>query len=211
MLCLIQTIMKFITTWDDGRLDDKKLLPLLRKYKIPAIFYIPTITELSDDEIKDIAKDFEIGGHTVSHFPDYKFIPSPVIESEIGDNRKWLQELTGQEVNSFCYPRGKYDERVIEAVKGAGFHEARTTDVFNIKEPKDIFRIATSVHVHPWRKEYAGRPWNEIALELYQKAKADNGYFHLWGHSWEIDKYKQWDELESLFQTINYGQLKWTR
>jgi len=32
------------------------------------------------------------------------------------------------------------------------------------------------------------------------KNTAIGGVFHIWGHSWEIEKYKMWDELELFFK-----------
>ena len=43
--------MKFQTSWDDGSIFDFKIYDLLKKYKLPGIFYIPTFNELSESEI----------------------------------------------------------------------------------------------------------------------------------------------------------------
>ena len=57
----------FITSWDDGRYQDFRLAELLKKYEIPAIFYIPVNCEIDKDGILKLAKDFEIGSHTLTH------------------------------------------------------------------------------------------------------------------------------------------------
>ncbi len=197
--------MKFITSWDDGHVDDLHLARILKKYGVDAIFYIPSTTLLSVDEIRSIAKNFEIGGHTVNHPSDLKMVEQLTREREIKNNRKWLQEITGQEVKSFCYPRGRYNQEVIDAVKDAGFTEARTTQVMNIVEPDELekYQIKTSVHVYPTRKEYKGRPWFEVAEELYNQAEKNNGYFHMWGHSWELGKFGLWGELDTFLKFVS--------
>jgi len=192
----------FITSWDDGRKQDLELAAMLLNLKIPAIFYIPTCTELSDQRIIDLARHFEIGGHTKTHPQDLKLLDDAALLEEIGSNAEWLRGLTGQRVTSFCYPRGRYNDNVIEVVKAYGFENARTTVVLNTEIPIDSFRIKTTIHVHPSRVEYGGRKWFELANELWEWVKNEGGYFHLWGHSWEIEKYQLWDELESFLRRV---------
>lgn len=52
--------------------------------------------------------------------------------------------------------------------------------------------------------------WNRMAtnqMERLQRQadfkKPGFNYFHLWGHSWEIEKYNLWNELEEFFNKIN--------
>lgn len=59
------------TSWDDGHPLDLKLAELLSEYDIPASFYIPIYNTkekcLNDQQIKEIAQGFDIGGHTYHH------------------------------------------------------------------------------------------------------------------------------------------------
>lgn len=192
------------TSWDDGGKEDIRLAELLKKYNIPAIFYIPTICKLNYHEILKLHKDgFKVGGHTQTHPDDLKRLSDEDQYFEIYENKIYLEELIGKEVNSFCYPSGRYNEKTIEQLKRAGYKSARTTIVGNIKEPDDLFRIKTSVHVYPHRKEYNGMKWYEYAKKLFDKArKQKNSFFHIFGHSWEISKFKIFNELENFFKHI---------
>ncbi|WGI17643.1 polysaccharide deacetylase family protein [Methanonatronarchaeum sp. AMET-Sl] len=64
---------KFVvtTSWDGGHPLDLKLAKLLTKYDIPRTFYIPIDNierkNMDSKQIKDISKEFEIGGHTYHH------------------------------------------------------------------------------------------------------------------------------------------------
>ena len=113
-----------------------------------------------------------------------------------------LSSIGDVEVTSFCYPSGNYNEITIECLKKAGFLNARTTRVLSTDKPKEPFRTTTTVHVYPKRKEYKEETWLEVAKKLYKEAKDKKGYYHLWGHSWEIEKYSLWEELEDLFKHI---------
>jgi len=190
--------LKFFSSWDDGGKFDGKLADLLLYYGLPGTFFIPSQCNLELEQILEIAKNFEIGGHTVSHFQNLKLLDDDFLKAEILDNKIWLEEILGKKVTQFCYPRGRFDDRIIQAVKDSGFVGARTTLVGRFKFD-DPFKIGTSVHVFQ-RQEYGEKSWVEFAKEMAAKAAgSDYNYFHLWGHSAEIDKFKQWTNLENFF------------
>jgi len=194
--------MVFETSWDDGTSQDVRLAILLAKYGLPAVFYIPIDRSLDWGAVKGIAEHFEIGCHTVSHPPDLKRLSDEEQRFEIIESKKMLESALGKSVKKFCYPRGRYDDRSVALVKEAGYEEARTTLVL-YTDVEDNFRKHTTIHVYPNREEYNHRPWLALAKEYLTKAKDEDSYFHIWGHSAEIDKYGLWQELEEFF---NYAR-----
>jgi peptidoglycan/xylan/chitin deacetylase (PgdA/CDA1 family) len=208
----IKPILRFISSWDDGRADDVRLAALLLKYNLPGIFFIPDCAELSDEQIVQLAEHFEIGGHTVSHPQDLKLLKFDELRHEIEDNRFNLRDLTGQQVYGFCYPRGRYDDKVIAAVKLAGYQWARGTVILNNKD-YGPYRINGTIHAGCPRPEYGEVSWYDRALFEAGHAARTGSVFHVWGHSWEVSKYREWDNLENLFKyltdhfTIQYENL----
>lgn len=195
--------MEILTSWDDGCEEDFKIAELLRQYDLPAIFFIPSCTLLTESDIQALGEDFLIGGHTVSHPPDMKLLDVETAFMEASVNRTWLQEVTGQEVEWFCYPKGKHNETTIEQIKKAGFKFARTTNVGITKRSDNPYRIDTTVHVLRHRKEVIPKDWLVNAKEQFTIAKKDgDSVYHLWGHGWEVERYQLWDELEQLFKFI---------
>jgi peptidoglycan-N-acetylglucosamine deacetylase len=194
-------------SFDDGPEQDMRTAELLEKYGFTGTFFIPNKCGLTDDEIRRLASKHTIGGHTVTHPMDLKLLTDEELDYEIGDNRLWLQELTGQEIKDFCYPRGRYDDRVIEAVKRARYETARTTLIgWHFKIPPESYRRHTTVHTYN-RKEYEGESWQDYARYMLKKslyaAKKDIGYYHLWGHSHlEFERNDQWDDFEKLLAEI---------
>lgn len=184
---------------------------------------------LGKPAIRELALTQEIGAHTLTH-SDLRLLTPDQRREEITGGKKWLEETSGSPVKMFCYPRGLYDEAVVAAVKEAGFAGARTVGLSTIALPVDPFRLHTTIQVYPFplrklgNKRYYLRklfePYAQRSLNLHQlgvsrlvmyswisTAKAvfditrQNGQiFHLWGHSWEIEKYQMWDDLENLFQ-----------
>jgi len=184
------------TSWDDGKKQDLRLADLLRQYEVPATFYIPNSTELSIEEIKGISIDFEIGGHTVNHIP-LTDLNKTEARWEIKWNKRWLEDIIGRPLTSFCYPKGYYTQRDVKLVKEAGFQEARTVKRLSTSKPKKKFEIETTIHVYPNHKDQGD--WLQRAKEIWD---SEPDYFHLWGHSWELDKFDLWGELEEFLRYI---------
>lgn len=199
--------MKLITSWDDGCNLDINLAQMLREHDIPGIFFVPNKEvrgkRLTDSQIIDLSKKgFTIGGHTVNHPNDLKLLDEEAQIKEIRDNKIWLEGLIGKKLEWFCYPSGRYNDTTVEVLKGLGYKYARTVVVGETKEPLDPYRIKTSIHVYPNRKEYNGFNWLEVAKRKLREANNKEGLFHLWGHSWEVEKFGLWEELEELFRLM---------
>lgn len=195
--------MKILTSWDDGHIQDMRIFDMVSNYKLRSIFFLSNIElQLSMKNVKKIAESFELGGHTVSHPMDMKKLSSKQLIDEIENNKKWLEDIVGKNIDWFCYPRGRYNEIVMDAVKNAGYRYARTTLVGNTDYSVNNYRTHPSVHIYPTRKEYNGKSWLDYAKEQFRIAKEKDGVFHIFGHSWEIEKYNLWNELESFFKYI---------
>lgn len=195
------------TSWDDFTEFDVRLSQLLIEYDIPAMFYIPAI-KLRDKKLLQLAqtlikyRHFDIGSHTVNHKLLTR-VDLDTMEFELNESKKILEKELGVEVRHFCYPRGYYDEVVINMVAGAGYITARTVQVLSTDIEQDPFCLKTTVHAYNGRKEYKGRFWVDIGIELLEKIVREGGYFHLWGHSLEIEKHKDWTTLEWFLSYMN--------
>ena len=199
--------IKLISSWDDYCPENIKLAGLLLKYKIPAIFFIECNDKEKIVQAKELAEmGFEIGSHSFSHPNDLKLLSDKELEKEIVHTRMILQKATGQEINWFCYPSGKYDERVKGVVRDAGYKFARTSNL-GMPWKDDPYAVYTDFHCYPHRKEYRGARWLDYAInhitkmtEIFKKPP-----IHFWGHGQEITKYDDWDTLEELFRWLKYN------
>ncbi len=196
---------KFLTSWDDARIQDIDLALMLNRYNIPAIFYIPNNCDLNEDQIEWLSNYHQIGGHTKTHPSDMKLLSDEQLKDEIEGNKKWLEDIIGWKITSFCYPRGRFDEGVKKAVKNAGYLEARTTRVMSLCHPDDKFETDTALHLtYPWRKEYEGDDVFNLARQYvndFSEGKIEN--LHFWGHGYEVTKYSLEEELEQLLKYIS--------
>lgn len=122
-----------IITFDDGYEDAyTQALPLLKKHKMKAVFYIITgfvgtpnyLTWKQLEEMRDAG--MEIGAHTVDH-KNLSTLPSDKQQKEIDDSITMLQDKLDVTVNSFAYPSGKYNIWSLNILKRAGIPFAVTT------------------------------------------------------------------------------------
>ena len=215
----------FVTiSWDDGRKRDFRLVLLLKKYNLKCTFYIsPKNREweraelMSEDEIKKISEDFEIGAHSMTH-PILTRLDEKNAYKEIYESKKFLESITKNEVKCFSYPRGAYNERIKELVKKAGFIGARTSKRHYFNFPSDPFAFGTTIHTYNQKSDifkilkfskfnplefYKNLDWEYLAKRRFDYVLRHGGTFHLWGHSWEMDSYNQWDKLENILIYIS--------
>lgn len=186
------------TSWDDGTEWDLRTMRLLKKYKIDGIFFVP-IKSWGFDNL-EVYKDFEVGCHTFSHPQDLKLLSDAMLDVEIIVAKEILEKKLGKKVEWFCYPRGRFNEQVKKKVAKAGFKFARTT---NIKNGFDKLEFG-GLHCYQ-RKEYNGVDWLEY-IKKYVHAHPLN-VINIWGHSKEIEKYNEWNKLETLFKFICESRL----
>jgi peptidoglycan/xylan/chitin deacetylase (PgdA/CDA1 family) len=83
---------------------------------------------LSRGEVRAMLRDgWEVDAHTMTH-PDLTTVDAGRLRYEIAGSRTWLRRAFGVPVDFFCYPAGRYDVAVEDAVRAAGYDGATTED-----------------------------------------------------------------------------------
>jgi peptidoglycan/xylan/chitin deacetylase (PgdA/CDA1 family) len=209
----------FVTTsWDDGHELDAKLAALLADHGCNGTFYVsPQSHEISAEKrisntaLSDLATEFEVGGHTLTHPHLTRLSPSDAL-AEITDGKRALEDVVGKPVTSFCYPYGAYRPEHAEMVTAAGFRVGRTTQRFSLA-PSDPLQMPTTTHAASYRRDgwqaarratspfnlvRMWRHWDVLARRVFEEAHKFGGVIHIWGHSWEIEKNSDWQRLSIL-------------
>jgi peptidoglycan/xylan/chitin deacetylase (PgdA/CDA1 family) len=161
-----------------------RVASLALKYELPCTFYWPVewhslaydngYEPLTYEQAKLIANQFEVGSHTITHRHLTKLDPLEA-RIEIAESQQILREMFNQRIEKFCPPRG-YINTELTLFASQFYKEMRLTKGPNL------------VHVHPDSGANGNVPWLDVAEQ-----KDD---LHLWMHSWELDKYNEWDNLE---------------
>jgi peptidoglycan/xylan/chitin deacetylase (PgdA/CDA1 family) len=107
--------------------------PLLKKYGFTATFYVWVAVvgmkhHMSWDEVRKLrAAGMQIGCHTMTHPYLTRVRDDQGLKREILGARQRIEAEIGTPVTSIAYPFGQYNERVVAAVREAGFTSARST------------------------------------------------------------------------------------
>jgi len=216
-------------SWDDGHPEDLRLAELFGRYGISATFYIPCsnregLPVLNPAQIRSLrSAGFTLGSHTYTHCY-LTSVPLGVAIDEIRQGKEWLQDCIGEEIEHFCYPGGKYNERIVQAVREAGFASARTIRGFYREEGTDPFRCPTTLQFYPHSRRTLSRNFvsggdyrNRFPAFLKAIAKGNlgdritslcsalestQGPLHFWGHSYELGGFGGWRILEDFLRRL---------
>jgi peptidoglycan/xylan/chitin deacetylase (PgdA/CDA1 family) len=114
-------------TFDDGYKDNYTVaFGILKRLNVPATVFVVTGTlgsprHLSWDQLLEMqAAGLEIGSHSATH-PDLTKLSLAGLRAEILEPKRMLEARLGRAVNSFSYPNGAYNTRVLEATHAAGY------------------------------------------------------------------------------------------
>lgn len=103
-----------------------ELLQQLRETLQVATIPTPQQLYLSQAELIQLAKQgHEIGGHGASHQRLTELSESE-LQTELIESYQLVEKLTGARKKSFCYPDGRYNQHISDAVKAVGFDYACT-------------------------------------------------------------------------------------
>lgn len=153
-----------VLTLDDGLIDNyTNLFPILKKYNVPATFFVTNRGDqdgerfLTEAQIREMASSglVEFGGHTSTHAV-LNTIPIDVAKQVLQENYDRLTEILGNAPKCFAYPCGGYNPEIIEAVKAVGYSYAFT-----------MHKRMRSVAVDPYQIHRQIIPRGKKPLEAY--------------------------------------------
>lgn len=127
---------KIIITFDDGYKDlISNSLPILKKYNFKATCFVVSNligeTNSWDENDKNITKKklmnkmdialwvkngMKIGSHSKNH-KNLTNLSYEIMLNEITESKFYLENLIDSSVDSFCYPYGSFNEKIINEVK----------------------------------------------------------------------------------------------
>jgi peptidoglycan/xylan/chitin deacetylase (PgdA/CDA1 family) len=123
-----------VVSFDDGYLSQyTHARPVLRALGWPGVLNLELRNlgpgGVTEREVRGlIAAGWEIDSHTLTH-PDLTTVDDTRLRKELTGSRSELRRRFGAHVAEFfCYPAGRYDARVVAAVRAAGSRGATTVD-----------------------------------------------------------------------------------
>lgn len=133
-----------IIYFDDGFKDNlTNALPILKKYGIQATIFVTTgyvgkeNKYLNWGEVLFLKKNgFEIGSHTVNHKRLAEAGPKEA-EFEISESKKIIENKIGDDVYSFSFPKGSFNDNVKNIIAKSGYKIAVSGGV-GLNDVEDI-------------------------------------------------------------------------
>lgn len=196
--------MRIVQCWDDGVVDDVRLIAILRRHGAKASFNlnlgtqpaarraswvyrgVKEVWKLGKDELRDVYAGFTIANHSAKHLKLHE-VPLPQAVEDIRVGRELLEQFFGCPVTGFAYPFGTHNEAVRQAVRAAGHVYARTTQAVD-----GAFPPADPMAFHPNCHYGVADFWQRV--ERVQ-ARPD-GVFYFWGHSYELISDADWQAMD---------------
>lgn len=211
--------MKAITfSYDDGVVQDRRLVSLLNKYRLKATFNLNSEwfgkkhifqssgepfehIKIEASEVCKLYEGHEVAVHTLTH-PKLPTLSNDEVIRQVEQDRLNLSELVGYEVIGMAYPGGgiNHDDRTAHLIREhTGVKYARTitcTGLFELEQ--DMYKFKPSVH----HLEADGNTY-KLCKKFVEMQTEKPQLLYIWGHSYEMDFGDRWDELESIFKLVS--------
>ena len=141
---------KVIITFDDGYEGIyQHAFPVLKKHKLMATVFLISnkigtaekFSYLDKAQIQELQRHgFEFGSHSLSH-KDLSVLNETELISEVRDSKKKIEDLLGQACPHFCYPYGKWNQKVQTRVRDAGYQSACSSLNGRWNTAEDLFAL----------------------------------------------------------------------
>ena len=204
-------------SYDDGVLQDKRLIEIFNRYNLKATFNINSElldlkgcltygsvsvehNKVSKKDVREIYKGHEIAVHTLTH-PTLTTVGDDEILRQVTQDRINLSELAGYEVVGMAYPGGRpnYNSHIAQLIEdNTDIKYARTTiESYDFAPQRDLLEFHPTIHHTDWGK------MNELADKFLEAEPETEQIFYIWGHSYEFDMDDSWELMESFCKKIS--------
>lgn len=208
-------------SYDDGVLQDRRLVRMMNQYGIRGTFNLNSrilgrveemtlsnktadISTVTLEEIPALYASHEIATHGAEHSALTGYGSAGLLE--VMDDRRVFESVVPYLVRGHAYPFGLYDEQVCDMLRAAGILYGRTvesTGKFDI--PADFIRWNPTCH-------HNDPGLMNLAEQFCEKDSlfGQPQLFYLWGHSYEFDMDQNWQVIEGFLKYVSgYQDIVW--
>ncbi len=195
-------------SYDDGRSQDRRLVEILNKFGIRGTFHLnsgwmdPELVRMREEAAR-LYEGHEIATHSLTH-PTLTGLSDTAVVTQILEDRKNLERLTGRLIRGHSYPNGAYDARVKQILKNLGIAYARVVSpTGDFELPQDFLEWHPTCHHGDPNLMKLARTFAEFNKPQYLKL------FYVWGHSYEFDRDSNWNVIEEFCEYMGGREDIW--
>lgn len=204
-------------SYDDGVLQDLRLVELLDRYGLKATFNLNSQllgqenyliredvkvnhTKVQPSQVKTVYQNHEVAVHTLTH-PNLTTLEEDEIIRQVEEDRSNLTALVGYEVDGMAYPCGgvNHDARVADVLRRkTGVRYSRTiTSSYSFAPQTDLLQFNPTVYHREWEEMF------RLGEEFLALQPDTPQIFYIWGHSYEFDIDDSWSRFEDFCRLIS--------
>ena len=201
-------------SYDDGVVQDIRLIGIFQKYGLKGTFNINTVLYVPEDkqrekyygrmklsEAKAIYTEsgHEVAVHSLTH-PFLEKLSQPAVIEEIMADRRNIERDYGTIARGMAYPYGTYSDMVIDTLRACGICYSRTTVPTNKFDlPKEWLALDPTCHHNDPKlmemAEHFVNDWVDPARGVQM--------FYVWGHTYEFDDRNNWEVIEKFAEYVS--------
>ncbi len=203
-------------SYDDGVLQDKKLIELFDKYNLKGTFNLNSglfgrhyqeerngkiiyASKFKVEEIREIYKNHEVAVHTCTH-PNLTKVTLEEAKMQIEQDKENLSKLVGYDVVGMAYPSGgvNFNDEITKLAADCGIKYARTTNCsYSFDFQENVMQYKPTSYHRYWEKTF------ELAEKFINLKPDKPQLFYVWGHAYEFDyEDGEWKNMEELCKMI---------
>lgn len=201
----------FNVSYDDGALQDVRLINLLNRYGIKGTFNLNShlmeiefewthesglvIKRLPKNIASNLYNGHEIASHTLTH-PFMDNLSEKEIMHELKTDKINLEKIFGKNIKGFAVPFEYYSDLIEKCVRNCGFEYARISEEAHSYTPtKDFFKLKAGVfHLDPNLDSY---------IDDFISTEEELAFCQIAGHSYDLDTENMWDKIENVFKKVS--------
>ncbi len=204
-------------SYDDGVLQDERLVALFDKYNLKATFNLNpglfdgieeweqkgvVVKRLLQNKVESLYLNHEVANHGFTH-PVIPTLDIKQKQDQIELCKKTLEDVFHTPIEGMAYPFGQVDEEMIAIMKRCGIRYGRvSTSSHQFDLPEDVYRWqATCHHKDPNVFMYIDT--------FLQSERECPQVLYIWGHSYEFDMDNNWEHMEEICRRVSNHKNVW--
>lgn len=200
----------FNITYDDGVLQDVRLIQLMNKYGLKGTFNLNsglmetefewthpngmTVKRLPTRVVAELYQNHEVASHTLTH-PCLSSLTEAEIMEQMAKDKENLERLTGKPVLGFGGPFHHWGPEVVECARRCGFEYARNAEERYCYAPPEEYYYwsAGAYHIMPGFRDF---------VEGFFHTEEELALCQIVGHTYDLDAEDLWDYMESVLKRV---------